>query len=645
MKRQWMSRVSTALVACMLIALLAPAAALAAAVFTQVTYSSNGTVTGTVYYDNGETLDETVTINVYGWDGAKIGVVEATYDREADGVRYYNFAGIPGDLTDNRQPIKLTEAVTGVTESVYAQHYHIHGELFLNGASKAGTTLTISGNGYREVVPYGTVTNNVYGASSVTDSVYANRLLYQFAAPAGTYTITAENGRYTASQTVAASQEGRDIGKVGNEYYWLVPAGNMTMQQPRGGGGPVGGGGGGGGISDSVSGGTITVYGDTVSANSLKQAFEGRDTVTILIPGDLLKLPAETLHEIWENNPRATIIIVSDIASYSLPLGVLKLKDQADALGTSLSSLTLEVSMKAVSSSTADAVAAAANKVGAELIGTPVEFGLRVVTSSGQSRDIRNFGNTYVERSLFLDEAVSANRSTGVVYHPATESVLFVPSVFETADGKSTAVLKRNTNSIYAVVTSDKQFNDVPDNHYAKDDITKLANKLVVFGTSDTAFETNRNVTRAEFAALLVRSLAIEPQSGRTSFSDVVAGSWYEPEVKAATEAGLIYGYPDGTFRPNAVISRQELAAMVVRAMAYAGKGVELTDAQVRAQLAGFTDANQVGGWAVEEMAVAIQSRIVYGMNATTLAPHDNATRAQAAAMISRYLGSIGFID
>ncbi len=643
MNQHWISRVSTVLVASLLIALVAPTAALAATVFQQVTYTLDGTVTGTVYYDEGETLDDSVAIQVNDWDGAEIGVIEATYDREEEGIRYYTFAGIPSGLTDNDQPITLKEGVTSVTEEVYAEHYHIIGDLQLHSADKNGTTVTLSGEGYEKSVSYGTVTDNVYGTSSVTDSVYTNQLQYQFAAPAGTYTISAENGRYSTSQTVTASKENRDIGKVGDAYYWIVPASDMSMRSNNGGGS----GGGGGGVyvpGDSVSGDTITVNGDTVSASSLRQAFEGNDTVTIDISEDYVSLPSDTLFEILEENANAKIVIVSDHASYSLPIDVLKLDQQAEMLDTTLSGMMLEVSMEAVSNETADDVAAAADKVDAELLGTPIDFNIRV-TANGETNDVDHFGDTYVERRLFLDGTVNVNQATGVMFHSTADNVLFVPSTFDTANGQTTAVLKRNANSIYAVVTSDKQFSDVPVNHYASADITTLANKLVIFGTSDTTFEPNRHVTRAEFAALLVRSLGIEPQTGRTSYTDVVAGSWYEAEVKAAATAGLIYGYPDDTFRPNSVISRQELAAMVVRAMEYAGSGITLTDAQVRTELNGFLDADQVGAWAVEEMAEAIQSGVVYGMNATTLAPHDNATRAQAAAMINRYLGNADFID
>jgi hypothetical protein len=115
------------------------------------------------------------------------------------------------------------------------------------------------------------------------------------------------------------------------------------------------------------------------------------------------------------------------------------------------------------------------------------------------------------------------------------------------------------------------------------------------------------SITRAEYAAILVRALGI-PESGKTSsFSDVGSSDWYYGAVSAAVQYGIIKGYDDGTFRPNANITRQEAMAMLQRAAKvaeYAGTTGTLT---------GFTDANQVAAWAEAAAQFNVGSGLIVG--------------------------------
>src|SRR5690606_16979135 len=131
-------------------------------------------------------------------------------------------------------------------------------------------------------------------------------------------------------------------------------------------------------------------------------------------------------------------------------------------------------------------------------------------------------------------------------------------------------------NSVYAAIEYTRNFSDVL-THWAKSDIELLTNNLIVNGMTANTFEPERDITRAEFAALIVRSLGLSPIAGASSFSDVQADDWFAAEVNAAAKAGIVDGYPDGTFLPNNKINREELAAMVVRALNFAGIESELT--------------------------------------------------------------------
>ncbi|QGP92644.1 S-layer homology domain protein [Neomoorella glycerini] len=196
--------------------------------------------------------------------------------------------------------------------------------------------------------------------------------------------------------------------------------------------------------------------------------------------------------------------------------------------------------------------------------------------------------------------------------------------------------------SKYAVLAYEKNFTDTT-GHWAQADIKLMAARHIAAGKTDTLFAPDDNVTRAEFAALLLRSLGIaEVQPAAARFKDVQPGAWYYGAVEAASRAGLVGGYEDGTFRPDALITREEMAAMITRALAYAGKPVTVDDAA--ALLARFTDAAAVSGWAQQAVAAAVKSGIVAGRTANTIVPQASATRAEAIVMLKRLLVNTGAI-
>lgn len=184
----------------------------------------------------------------------------------------------------------------------------------------------------------------------------------------------------------------------------------------------------------------------------------------------------------------------------------------------------------------------------------------------------------------------------------------------------------RDSLSLYTVmvrVFTPPQFTDIS-GHWAEHDINLMAGKGIAGGYPDGTFRPNANVTRAQFAALLIRTLGITEQAAKGGrFTDVAAKAWYAGAVETAAAAGLVGGYPDGSFKPNANITRQELAAMVTRGLAYQGKDVKLSAAEVEAILARFSDAAKISPWARNVAAVAADQGIVGGRTGNTFAPQE----------------------
>jgi len=143
-------------------------------------------------------------------------------------------------------------------------------------------------------------------------------------------------------------------------------------------------------------------------------------------------------------------------------------------------------------------------------------------------------------------------------------------------------------------------------------------------------------ITRAEFAGLMVRALGLTADESVAGFSDVFSGQRFAGMVGAAAKAGLVCGYEDGAFRPDHLVSREEMAVMAIRAVRAAGFTAEAFD--VNAAIAGFNDGDEISGWARVSVATAVEAGIVRGREAGGFDPSGHATRAEAAAVLERTL-------
>nr|WP_286672279.1 GH32 C-terminal domain-containing protein [Cohnella hashimotonis] len=190
--------------------------------------------------------------------------------------------------------------------------------------------------------------------------------------------------------------------------------------------------------------------------------------------------------------------------------------------------------------------------------------------------------------------------------------------------------------SKYAVLSYDKSFSDVTDAFWASGVIKEMAARHILEGVSDTLFAPNQAVTRAEFAALVVRALGLKAE-GTAKFSDVAAGSWYADEVAAASEAGIVTGRSDLAFAPDAIITREELAVMLVRAYAHAaGKKTDVTSG------AEFADQAAVSAWAMEAVKAVKALGFINGRSNNQFVPKGTATRAESAQVIAKLLAKQG---
>lgn len=343
------------------------------------------------------------------------------------------------------------------------------------------------------------------------------------------------------------------------------------------------------------------------------------------------QLPAQQLADALSKLPALTLSVKYGDTTYDLPVKAVDFAGLAKSLGADMKDLSITITMEKVNDTIMGAIKDRAKQASLTLLSGAVDFQV-TVEGKGKSAAVNDFGLHYVSRSMNIGKTVDAKKATAVLYNPTTGEFSFVPAVFTAAGGSTQVTIWRPGNSIYAVVELAKTFGDMS-NHWAKADVELLASKLVVKGMTDTSFTPDSKITRAEFAAILVRGLGLS-ENNAAKFNDVKATDWYAGVVGAAAKAGLVDGFEDGTFKPDANVTREQMAVMVARAMKVANKQPA---ADIKA-LDKFADQASISGWAKDATAQAVNAGIINGMTDRTFVPADHATRAEAAVMVKRLL-------
>ncbi|MEW5897883.1 MAG: S-layer homology domain-containing protein [Bacillota bacterium] len=198
--------------------------------------------------------------------------------------------------------------------------------------------------------------------------------------------------------------------------------------------------------------------------------------------------------------------------------------------------------------------------------------------------------------------------------------------------------------SRFAVMEYKKVFADVPAGHWAAGDIQVMAARRVLGGVSETSFAPEDNVTRAQFAAMLVRALGLSTAGATVDFKDVTRDRWYYRDVAAAFQAGLVSGYDAYTFAPEDTITREQIAAMLVRALDRLGKTPVLREGEADTILASYQDRTTISNWAMKSAALAVKADLVRGRRAGTFVPQGTATRAEGAVLLKRFMQAAGLL-
>ncbi|WP_152391977.1 S-layer homology domain-containing protein [Paenibacillus guangzhouensis] len=175
--------------------------------------------------------------------------------------------------------------------------------------------------------------------------------------------------------------------------------------------------------------------------------------------------------------------------------------------------------------------------------------------------------------------------------------------------------------------------------HWSNSVVARAASLGIVKGFADSTFRPDQQVTREQFVSMLARALQLSSASvagsGTTFKDDDQISSWAKSDVTAAIDAKLIQGFQDGTFRPEQLITRTQLAMLAARA---AG----LDPQSAKATQVNYADVNQIPSWAKKDVAAATAAHFVQGKAADRFDPLAAATRAEAVKVIMAVLDYMG---
>ncbi|MBP7863101.1 S-layer homology domain-containing protein [bacterium] len=172
-------------------------------------------------------------------------------------------------------------------------------------------------------------------------------------------------------------------------------------------------------------------------------------------------------------------------------------------------------------------------------------------------------------------------------------------------------------------------------NHWAQQYIGMLIDKGTIGGFPDGTFKPDDGISRAQFAAIIVKALGL-PTAGRNAeFKDLSDKHWAYKAISSAVEGGLVGGFPDGSFRPEDKITRTQALVILAKALPGGNGAPRLLDR--------YKDGSEVPAWAIPSVAKVAQAGILVNYpDAFTIRANDNATRAEVAALTYQTMANLG---
>jgi hypothetical protein len=241
---------------------------------------------------------------------------------------------------------------------------------------------------------------------------------------------------------------------------------------------------------------------------------------------------------------------------------------------------------------------------------------------------------TAVTFGAMAASSFTVNSNGTIAATPPAEAVGTVNVFVTTPAGVSPVSLSDQFTYTAPAPVPAQGFSDVPPSYWASDAINSLSSLGYAGGYPDGSFRPGNKITRAEFATIMDNVLKLTNHPARTPvFSDASTDAWFYQAVETAVYAGIFKGYGDGTFHPDAPISRQEIGCVLIQAL----EESQLADSNANA-VTRFIDDHDIAWWSRGYAFVALRQGIIGGYPDGSFKPENETTRAEACAMVERFL-------
>ena len=261
-------------------------------------------------------------------------------------------------------------------------------------------------------------------------------------------------------------------------------------------------------------------------------------------------------------------------------------------------------------------------------------FGVGCTGADGKATTVTSFGAGRVAVGIAYQPADA--EQTGSLYLVYSKDGKAAEWLYQSSYDRNSGNVIASTGhfSVYGVAMKPAlAFTDTV-NHWAKADMDFVASRGLLTGTGETTFSPDSTITRGMFVTALGRLAGIDPAAYPSSrFADVPATAYYAPYVEWAASKGIVTGTGESAFSPDTAITREQMAVIMQR---YADKlGYALPVAR---EAESFADENQITGGMKDAVRAMQQAGIMSGKGGYRFAPKDTATRAEASAVLHRFV-------
>ena len=353
----------------------------------------------------------------------------------------------------------------------------------------------------------------------------------------------------------------------------------------------------------------------------------GSDTISAKLTGDIVKAMEDSAFE---------LSVDADDVEYIIPAKEVNIQRVAELMNVNASSLEeieVDIKIEKIDSGQADVIINNAESKSFEVVFPPVEFTItaRARRDDGQEEvvEVDSF-SSYVERSVEIPSDIDPSKiTTGVLYN-ADGTFSHIPTRVVEVNGRYFAQMNSVTNSSYSVIWNPIEIESAK-GHWSEETVTNLASRLII--DSDVDFNPDEAITRGAFIEYIVKGLGLYKTNvaSQLLFTDMNAEN--ADVLTVASQYGIVSGYPDGSFKPDAHLTREEAMMILCNAL------------KVLPEIASddengfhFEDSGELSPWSYDAAKEITSKNIMVGTPKATIDPKGTLTCAQAAAIVENLL-------